>query len=128
MERKICTRCIIEKIIEGFYSKYTVCKVCNSIRSLKRCYENKEKLSNQRKLCYEKNRDVLLAKSKLNQQNKNYERKIFKQQVEEINRKLEDLTQAFEMVITPNSINDSEINQNFFKGNFFKTTKKELEH
>ena len=43
---------------------------------MKRYYENKDKLSNQRKLFYEKNRDVLLAKSKLNQQNRYYEEKF----------------------------------------------------
>ena len=43
---------------------------------MKRCYENKDKLSNQRNLYYEKNRDVLLAKFKLNQQNRKYEKKI----------------------------------------------------
>ena len=68
-----------------------------------RYYENKEKLSNQRKLYYEKNREVLLAKSKLNQQNRKYERKIYKQQIEDLNKKLEDLTQAIEMLKTPNS-------------------------
>ena len=52
---------------------------------MKRYYENKDKLSNQRKVYYEKNRDVLRAKSKLNQQNRNYERKINKQKVEELN-------------------------------------------
>ena len=46
------------------------------------------------------NRDVLLAKSKLNQQNRNYERKIYKQQVQELNQKLQDLTQAIEMLKT----------------------------
>ena len=51
---------------------------------MKHYYENKYKLSNQRKLYYEKNRDVLLAKSKINQQNRNYERKIYKKQVEEL--------------------------------------------
>ena len=43
---------------------------------------------------------MLLAKSKLNQQNRNYERKIYKQQVEELNKKLEDLKQAIEMLKT----------------------------
>ena len=43
---------------------------------MKRCYENKDNLSNQRKLYFEKNRDVLLAKSKLNQQQRNYEKKL----------------------------------------------------
>ena len=50
-----------------------------------------------------KKRDVLLAKSKLNQQNRNYERKIYKKQVEDLSKKLEDLTQAIEMLKTPNS-------------------------
>ena len=67
---------------------------------MRRYYENKDKLSNQRKLYYEKNRDVLLAKSKLNQQKRNYDRKIYKQQVEELNKKLEDLTQAIEVLKT----------------------------
>ena len=68
---------------------------------MKRYYENKDKLSNQRKLYYEKNRDVLLAKSKLYQQKRNYERKTYKQQIEELNKKLEDLTQAIEMLKSP---------------------------
>ena len=68
---------------------------------MKRYYENKDKLSNQRKLYYEKNRDVLLAKCKLNQQNRNYERKVYKQQVEEHNRKLKSIEEKFK-------INDSE--------------------
>ena len=70
---------------------------------MKRYYENKDKLSNQRKINYEKNKDVLLAKTKLNQQKRNCERKIYKQQVEELEKKLEDLTQAIEMLKTPNS-------------------------
>ena len=37
---------------------------------MKRQHENKNKLSNQRKLSVEKNRDMLLAKSKTNQQNR----------------------------------------------------------
>ena len=41
---------------------------------MKRYHENEDNLSNQRKLYNEKNRDVFLAKSKLNQLNRNYER------------------------------------------------------
>ena len=44
--------------------------------------------------------DVLLAKSKINQQNRNYEREIYKQQVQELNQKLQDLTQAIEKLKT----------------------------
>ena len=103
MDSKICGVCNIEKSIDNFYNKYRECKQCNIQRSIKRYYENKDKLSNQRKLYYEKNRDALVAKSKLNQQNRNYERKIYKQQVQELNRKLQGLTQAIEMLQTPNS-------------------------
>ena len=87
---------ILKKVLIIFTTNRE-CKQCNMQRSMKRYYEKKDNLSNQRKIYYEKNRDVLLAKSKLNQQNKNYERKIYKQQVEELNKKLEDLTQAIEM-------------------------------
>ena len=46
---------------------------------------------------------MLLAKSKLNQQNRKYGRKIYEQQVEEFNKKIEDLTQVIEMLKTLNS-------------------------
>ena len=76
MDSKVCVACNTEKSIVNFYNKYKEGKKCNIQRSMKRYYENKDKLSNQRKLYYEKNRDVLLAKSKMNQQNRNYERKM----------------------------------------------------
>ena len=60
MDRKICNHCDLEENIEDFYNKYTECKVCNSNGSLKRNYENKDKVSNQRKVYYEKIRDKLL--------------------------------------------------------------------
>ena len=93
MDSKVSVVCNIAKSIDNFYNKHRECKQCKIKRSMKRYYENKDKLSNQRKFYYEKNRDVLLAKSKLNQQNRNYERKIYKKRVEELNKKLEDLTQ-----------------------------------
>ena len=40
------------------------CKTCKSNRSLKRFYENKDKLSYQRKVYYEKNRDKLSQNQK----------------------------------------------------------------
>ena len=91
MDSKVCVVCNIETSIDNFYNKYRECKQCNIKRSVKRYYDNKDKLSNQRKLYYEKNRDVLLVKSKLNQQNRNYERKLYKQQVEKLNKKLKSL-------------------------------------
>ena len=100
MDSKVCVVCNIEKKIDNFYNKYRDCKICNILRSTRRYYENKVKISNQHKVYYEKNRDVLLAKSKINQQNRNYESKKYKQQVQELNQKLQDLTQAIEKLKT----------------------------
>ena len=100
MDSKICVDCNIEKKFDNFYNKFRECKSCNIKRSTKYYYENKDKISNQHKIYYEKNRDVLLAKSKVNQQKRNYERKLYKQQVQELNQKLQDLTQAIEMLKT----------------------------
>ena len=94
MDRKTCRMCNTEKIIEKFYNKYIECKICTSKRYLKQYYQNKDKLPKQRKTFYEKNRDVLPSNSKLNHQNGKAEGKIYKQQREELNKKLEDLTQT----------------------------------
>ena len=54
MERKICTNCNLERNIEDFYNKYTERKICNSITNLGRFYENKDNISNQKKVYFEK--------------------------------------------------------------------------
>ena len=54
--------CNIEKSIDNFYIKYRECKQCNIKRSTRRYYENKDKISMQQKINYEKNRDKLLQK------------------------------------------------------------------
>ena len=77
MDSKVGVVCNVEKYIDNFYNKYRECKQCNIQRSMKRYYENKDELSNQRKVYFEKKRDVLLAKSNLNQQNRKYERKKY---------------------------------------------------
>ena len=92
MGSKVCVVCKTEKSIDKFYNKYRECKACNIQRSMKRYFENKDKLSNQRKLYYKKNRDMLLAKSKIYQQN----RKSQTQQIKDLNNKVEELTQASE--------------------------------
>ena len=92
MDNKICVVCNIEKSIDNYYNKYRECKQCNIKRSMKRYNENKDKLSNQRKLYYEKNRETLLVKSKIYQQN----RVSYTQQIKELNNKIEELTQALE--------------------------------
>ena len=54
MESKICTQCNIEKHINNFYKKYSECKDCNIKRGVKRYYDNKDKISMQQKIYYEK--------------------------------------------------------------------------
>ena len=54
MDTKICTICNNEKDINNFYKKYSECIDCNRARGLKRYYENKDKISNQQKIYYEK--------------------------------------------------------------------------
>ena len=94
MDSKVCVVCNIEKSIDNYYNKYRECKQCNIKRSMKRYNENKDKLSNQRKLYYEKNREMLLAKSKIYQQN----RISYTQQIKDLNNKIEELTQTVEML------------------------------
>ena len=96
MDSKICVVCNIEKTIDNFYNKYRECKPCNIKRSTKRYYENKDKRSNQHNLYYEKSRDALLARSKIYQQN----RKSHTQQIKDLNKKKEELTQAMETLIS----------------------------
>ena len=66
MNTKICTICTIEKDMNNFYKKYTECIDCNRARGLKQYYENKDKISNQQKLFYEKNRDRILLQKQNN--------------------------------------------------------------
>ena len=96
MDSKICVVCNIEKSFDKFYTKYRECKPCNIKRSTKLYNENKDRISNQQKLYYEKNRDILLARSKIYQQN----RKSHSQQIKDLNNKIEELTQAMETLIS----------------------------
>ena len=66
MNTKTCTICNIEKDINNFYKKYTECIECNRARGLKRYYENKDKISNQQKIYYEKNREKILLQKQNN--------------------------------------------------------------
>ena len=47
--------CYNEKLIIQFYKKHTECKHCKGKKKLKRYSNFKEKFSNQRNVCYEKN-------------------------------------------------------------------------
>ena len=66
MDTKMCTICNIEKHINNFYKKYTECIDCNRARGLRRYYENKDKISNQQKVYYEKNREKILLQKQNN--------------------------------------------------------------
>ena len=66
MDTEICTICNIEKDINNFYKKYSECIECNRTRGLKRYYENKDKISNQQKIYYEKNRGRILLQKQNN--------------------------------------------------------------
>ena len=62
----MCTICNIEKHINNFYKKHAECIDCNRARGLKRYYENKDKISNQQKIYYEKNREKILLQKQNN--------------------------------------------------------------
>ena len=50
----MCTQCSKEKHINNYYKIDSECKDCNSKGGTKRYYENKDKISNQQKIQYEK--------------------------------------------------------------------------
>ena len=58
--------CNIEKQFNNFYKKYSECRDCNRARGLKRYYENKDKISSQQKIYYEKNREKNLLQKQNN--------------------------------------------------------------
>ena len=58
MEGKTCSMCKNEKHNNNFYKKYSECRDCNSKSGLKRYHENKDKLSNQRKIYFEKKTEM----------------------------------------------------------------------
>ena len=66
MDTKICSMCNIEKHINNLYKKYSECRDCNRARGLKRYYENKDKISNQQKVYYERNREKILLQKRNN--------------------------------------------------------------
>ena len=66
MDTKMCTICNIEKDINNFYKKFSDCIDCKRKGGLKRYYENKDKISNQQKIYFEKNREKILLQKKNN--------------------------------------------------------------
>ena len=93
MESKICTRCDIEKWSEDFYNKHTECKICNSNRSLKRYFKNEDKISNQKKLYYEKDREKILRRQ--NNRYKNFKELL--RSYAELEKRLKTMEEDFKM-------------------------------
>ena len=91
MENKICTVCKIEKQINNFYKKKSECKDCNIRRSVKRCYDNNNKISIQQKIYYEKIRDKLLQKQNDYRNKGNIEFKDLVRSYAELEKKLKAL-------------------------------------
>ena len=82
MDNKTCTVCNIEHI-NNFYKKHSECKDCNIKRGVKRYYDNKDKISIQQKIYYEKNRDKLLQKQNDYRNKRNtYYKELLKSYVE----------------------------------------------
>ena len=66
MDTKTCSMCNKEKHINNVHKRYSQCRDCNRTRGLKRYYENKDKISNQQKIYYEKNREKILLQKQNN--------------------------------------------------------------
>ena len=96
MEKKTCTVCKIEKHISNFYKKYSECKACNIKRGVERYYNNKDKISKQQKIYYERNRDKLLEKQNNYRMRRNTEFKDLVKSYAELQNKLKALEEKIE--------------------------------
>ena len=102
MDTKMCTICNIEKHTNNFYKKYTECIDCNRARGLKRYYENKDRISNQQKIYYEKNREKILLQK---QSNRNIQFRDLVVSYIELENRLEALEEKLNVY---KNLNDSE--------------------
>ena len=103
MESKICTQCNIEKDINNFYKKYSECEDCNIKPGVKRYYDDKDKISNQQKIYYERNRDKLLQK----QNNYNKKRSTEYKELQRSYGELQNRLKALEEKLNTNKYNHS---------------------
>ena len=104
MENKICTVCKIEKHINNFYRKYSECKDCNIKIGVKRYHNNKDKISIQQKIYYEKNREKLLQKQNHYRNKRNTEFEDLVRSYAELENRLKTTEEELKNL----SINDSE--------------------
>ena len=66
MDTKTCTMFKIEKHINDFYKKCSESKDCDRARVLERYYGNKDKISKQQNVYYEKNEEKILLQKQNN--------------------------------------------------------------
>ena len=64
MESRLCTQCNIEKHINNFYTKSSKCKYCNIKRGVKRYFNNKDEISIQQKIYYDKKKEINYYRNK----------------------------------------------------------------
>ena len=83
-EIKLCGICGNERVFNEYHRLYNPCKKCVAKNSAP---------------YYQGNRDKLIARSKLYQQNTEYVRKSPTQQREELNKEVEELKRAMETLI-----------------------------
>ena len=100
MENKVCTVCKIEKHINNFYRKYSECKDCNIKRFVIRYYNNKNKISIQQKIYYEKTRDKLLEKQNDYRNKRNTEFEVLLRSYAELENKLKALEENFKINVS----------------------------
>ena len=91
MDNKICTVCKIENQINNFSKKYSECKASNIKRGVKSYFDNKDKISIQQKIYYDKNRDKLLQKQNDYRNKRNTEFKNLVKSYAELQNKLKAL-------------------------------------
>ena len=65
-DTKTCSMRIVEKHTNKFYKKFRECRDCNRARRLNGFYEKKDKISNQQKIYYEKNREKIFLQKQNN--------------------------------------------------------------
>ena len=95
MESKNCTQCNIEKHFNNFYQKYSECKDCNIKRGVKRYYDNRNKISMQQKIYFEKTRDKLLQKQNDYSKKRSTDYKELQRSYVELQNKLKALEEKF---------------------------------
>ena len=101
MENKTCTVCKIEKHLNNFYERFSECKDCNIKRGVNLYQDNKDEISIEQKIYYEKNRHNLLEEQNDHSNRRNADYKDLLRSYTDLENKLKALKEKV-------TINDSE--------------------